>query len=111
MSKLRENIKSVQSRNRMAEISSPLLEITEDINALTGQYLIEYNIGVKLGHSVWCRDGKEVEYQKQRVADDIIQFVFGEFRDDFVNINCAIYERDLDKVRELIYSLQKKMFD
>jgi len=112
MAKIKDLIRAhQQSHVKNVECPVPVVKISDNISYNGPSYAYCYDIEVKLGHSVWCRDSKEVEYQKQRVAEDVVQFLYGEFRDDFVNINCALYERDLDKTRELIHNMYKKMYD
>jgi len=77
-----------------------------------------YHIGVELASEVVVSDlqllkdvsGNALEQAVLRTKQHIIQAVFGEFREDFYQIQQAIYDRDFAKSRELLTNFERKMF-
>lgn len=74
--------------------------------------LYHYSIGVRLGRDVMLRreDLSQLDYIKERVRRDIIHWVFGEFQDDLIAIESAIWMRDFDKAKQAVDELRERMF-
>ena len=76
-----------------------------------------YNIGVTLGCSAMVRESafiKEgvspMEEAVNRCKKQIIEAVFGEFRQDFRRIEKAIYDHNAGEAGRLLYEMEGKMY-
>lgn len=77
-----------------------------------------YKIGVTLGSQVAVSEldvvsqGGDVLHEAiTRTKRQIVEAVFGEFREDFYRIEGAIYDRDFQKARSLLTEFQRKMYE
>lgn len=75
-----------------------------------------YRVGVTLGAKVTVsefdrlQDESALEMAIERTKRSVIEAVFGEFRQDILQLHNAIYDRDFQKSRALLTTLEKKMF-
>lgn len=77
-----------------------------------------YKIGVTLGSVIAVseldavRQGDDVLHEAiLRTRREIVEAVFGEFRQDFMLLNRAIYDRDFQKARSLLTEFERKMYE
>ena len=77
-----------------------------------------YKIGITLGNQVAVSELDIVQQGNDalqeaidRTKRQIIEAVFGEFRQNFYQLETAIYDRDFQKARSLLLDFQCKMFD
>lgn len=77
-----------------------------------------YKIGVTLGAQVAVseldmitQDENVLQEAIDRTKRQIIEAVFGEFRQDFYQLEAAIYDRDFQKARSLLTVFQRKMYE
>lgn len=70
----------------------------------------KYKIAVTIGIESHAKDQKELEDRIIKAKRSIIEVVFGEFRQDLLRINNAVYDRDFAVARDLLTSLERKMF-
>lgn len=90
--------------------------MSKDIN-IQGSFASKYSITVKIGADVWVSE--EESYASGRLAlteainrtkRHVVEAIFGEFRQDLMQIQRALYDNDFKKSRELLDSLELKMF-
>ena len=77
-----------------------------------------YKIGVTLGNQAAVSeldavagDTDALHAAIERCRREIVEAVFGEFRQDFMLLNRAIYDRDFQKARALLTEFERKMFE
>jgi alcohol dehydrogenase YqhD (iron-dependent ADH family) len=77
----------------------------------------QYRIGVTLGAQVWVSEleihqGKCDVLQEaiDRTKRQVIEAIFGEFRQDLMLTERALYDRDFQKARDYLRILEQKMF-
>ena len=116
MSKLIKLLSAYKSREVPIYLSpiSQITNITEEYTNLPygREYLIKVSIGAKVVITEQSlRSSKEtlelaVRDTKRQVAEE----VFGEFRPHIKSIITALWNRDYDTARELVYKLEEDMF-
>ena len=81
------------------------------------QIAMIYKIGVTLGNQVAVSEyetitGKDdvLTMAINRTKKQVIEAIFGEFREDFMRISMALYDRDFNKSRTLLGEFETKMF-
>lgn len=95
-----------------------VFEKKEDIQECYKQMEVAkmYRIGVTLGSQVAVTDfdmlqGKDaIALAIERTKRSIVEAVFGEFRQDIMQLHNAIYDRDFQKARTILTNLEEKMF-
>jgi glycyl-tRNA synthetase (class II) len=92
-------------------------EHTQDLRSTEGVGK-QYRIGVTLGAQVWVSEleilqGKCDVLQEaiDRTKRHVIEAIFGEFRQDLMLIEHALYDRDFQKARDYLRILHQKMFE
>ena len=76
-----------------------------------------YNIGVTLRASCVITEeeradnSRAIEMAINRTKQQVIEGIFGEFRPYFRRIEKAIYSYDYDKAGELLYEMERVMFE
>ena len=76
-----------------------------------------YKIGVTMGAQVMVDDTEIIgdqsalEHAIERTKMNVVEACFGEFRQDFLRINNALYDRDFQKARSLLTEFEKRMFE
>jgi alcohol dehydrogenase YqhD (iron-dependent ADH family) len=77
----------------------------------------QYRIGVTIGAQVWVSEldilqGKCDVLQEaiDRTKRQVIEAIFGEFRQDLMLTERALYDRDFQKARDHLRILEQKMF-
>lgn len=77
----------------------------------------QYRIGVTLGAQVWVSEldllkagDDALQEAIDRTKRHVIEAIFGEFRQDLMLIEHALYDRDFQKARDYLRILHQKMF-
>lgn len=76
-----------------------------------------YRIGITLGYQSMVTDNnlkdgpEELELAIERAKKSVIEAIFGEFREDFLRLNNALYDRDYQKAQALLVQFERKMFE
>lgn len=111
------------NRKVLEEKFSPLFvdvfEKKEDIQERYDQMEVAkmYRIGVTLGSQVtvadfdMLKDKNALALAIERTKRSIVEAVFGEFRQDIMQLHNAIYDRDFQKSRTILTNLENKMFN
>ena len=93
-----------------------VFSVREDIQ--DGQHLeTQYRIGVTIGAQCWISDLDRVksdtalQHAIERTKRQVIEAIFGEFRQDFRMIERAIYDSDTGTAGKLLHEMEKKMFE
>lgn len=75
-----------------------------------------YRIGVTLGNTVMVPEHTSLKNENalseatSRAKEQVIEAVFGEFRQDFRRIEKAIYNYQYEEAGQLLYQMERKMF-
>jgi hypothetical protein len=75
-----------------------------------------YKIGITLGQTCMVTELDQLQGEDvitmaiERTKKSIIEAIFGEFREDFMRLNTALYDRDFAKARTLLNQFENKMF-
>ena len=75
-----------------------------------------YRIGVTLGAQVYVEDLEMMANENaltnaiDRTKRQVIEAIFGEFRQDFMLVERALYDRDFQKAREYLRVFEDKMY-
>lgn len=92
-------------------------EYTQDVRGTEG-IAKQYRIGVTLGSQVWVneldvlQEGTDALQEAiNRTKRHVIEAIFGEFRQDLMLIEHALYDRDFQKARDYLRILHQKMFE
>tara|TARA_R110000868_G_scaffold543_13_gene3982 strand:- start:1941 stop:2315 length:375 start_codon:yes stop_codon:yes gene_type:complete len=78
---------------------------------------IQYRIGVTLGAQCWVseteilKNGGALEMAIERTKRQVIEAIFGEFRQDFRSIERALYDSNIEEARVMFHALEGKMFE
>jgi glycyl-tRNA synthetase (class II) len=75
----------------------------------------EYRIGVTIGSQVFVSELEAMNENAlteaiKRTKRHVIEAIFGEFRQDLMMIERALYDRDFQKSRDYLRILEQKMF-
>ena len=76
-------------------------------------YDIRATIGARVAVSDYdaVKEGQDVLKEAiKRTKEQIIEAVFGEFREDFMRLEMALYDRDFQKSRIILDEFRNKMF-
>ena len=104
--------------NKFSPLFVDVFEKKEHIDQTYDQCLVgkRYRIGVTLGsHTIvsefdMMQDKDALALAIERAKRSIIEAVFGEFRQDIMQLQNAIYDRDFQKSRTILTNLEDKMF-
>lgn len=124
MSKIVKAITALNTGNRkyLPEKLSPLFESTvngeskiSEIRTSDG-YIKQYRIGITLGAKADVsemdvfRNKDSLSLAIDRTKRNVIEAIFGEFREDFCMLENAIYNRNFEEARELLRNFRDKMY-
>ena len=118
MSKLSENLKAYPTGNRYAQ--APILNCVafKATSYEIPPYHMEYNLECKIGSTfvVPARNSLHettvsVQSALYRCKRQILEEIFGEFRQDLYNLDVALYNQDYEKAETLLDGVIKNMFD
>ena len=76
-----------------------------------------FKIGVTLGQTAMVTELEQLGSDDAlseaiyRTKRSVIEAIFGEFREDFMRIQNALYDRDFQKARTLLVAFENKMFE
>ena len=89
---------------------------TQDLNGTEG-VAKQYRIGVTIGSQVHVSEldllqegGDALEEAIHRTKRQVIEAIYGEFRQDLMLAERALYDRDFQKARDYLRILEQKMF-
>lgn len=118
MSKLSENLKAYNTGARYAK--PPKLDFVSfksnsyEMQPYLMQYTLECNIGTKFfveaGVST-AQTTNAIKYVTDKAKRQILEEIFGEFRQDLYNLDVALYNQDYQKAKALLDGVMKNMFD
>lgn len=98
------------------DVFSSKSEIQETYST-EGEVAIKYRIGVKIGADCLVtdydslKDGNALQQAILRTKRQVIEGVFGEFRQHFRQIEKAIYDHNMEEAGKLLYQMEYKMFE
>lgn len=108
-------------RVRMINVLSPLMQdvfsVREDIREDPVTLETQYRIGVTIGSQVFVSDFDKMASDNAltaaiyRTKRQVIEAIFGEFRQDFRMIERDLYDRNIEAARIKFHELEKKMFE
>lgn len=118
MSKLSENLKAYNTGARYAK--QPRMDsvsFKSDSYELS-PYLMEYTLECNIGTKFYVESGvstaqaaNEIKYVTGKAQRQILEEIFGEFRQDLYNLDLALYNQDYRKATALLDNVMKNMFD
>lgn len=122
MSQLVKALQAVDSGDRLLLRSkkSSLFDDTVSIKAesfndpMVG---LRYRVGCKIEASCVVSPASGLSYGDKgeeatyRVKRQIVEAIFGEFRNDIIRIHAALNDYDVDSARDLLAALERNMFD
>ena len=116
MSKVVSMIKATDTgrRSMKKERLSKLINITENVESdIAYNYSIQYRIKVELGAmaSVPANDGDRLLYAIENTKRNVAEYIFGEFRPYFRELNMALWEEDVPAAMEILKRFEDQMFE
>ena len=110
--------KEDRRRLKQTKLFQDVFSVREDIQKVNAGTEIQYRIGVTLGAQCWVEDSLKnkngddaIEMAVQRTKRQVIEAIFGEFRDDFRSIERALYDSNIEEARIMFHALEDKMFE
>jgi hypothetical protein len=110
--------KEDRRRFKQTKLFQDVFSVREDIQKLNSSTEIQYRIGVTLGAQCWVEDSLKnkngddvIQMAVQRTKRQVIEAIFGEFRDDFRSIERALYDSNIEEARIMFHALEDKMFN
>ena len=115
MSQLAKAISAVDTderiliRKKLSPLFNDLVNVRHDsmIDPMIG---MKYRIGVKIETSAVIHDPRDTELVVNRVRQQIVEAVFGEFRQDIARLSLALNDYDVESARAILDDLSNKMF-
>lgn len=108
-------------RVRIVDKLSPLFQdvfsVREDIREDPVTHEIQYRIGATLGSHVWVseldrlKSDNSLAHAIERTKRQVIEAIYGEFRQDFRMIERDLYDRNIEAARVKFHQLEHKMFE
>ena len=104
-------------RLKQTKLFQDVFSVREDIQTLKHNTEIQYIIGITLGAQCWVSETEQLksdsvlELAVQRTKRQVIEAIFGEFRQDFRSIERALYDSDIETARLMFHALEDKMFE
>ena len=118
MSKLSENLKAYNTGTRYTK--PPKLDFISFKNNSyeVSPYLIEYTLECNIGTKFFVESGissaqttNEIKYITDKAKRQILEEIFGEFRQDLYNLDVALHNQNYQKAKALLDGVMKNMFD
>ena len=114
MSKFIDQVQAYDTRKRYAAVGPVSMTYKAQLDdfADIGHYE-EYRVEVRIGGSFKIRDretSEELEQAKRVLTRSIQENVFGEFRKPLYDLECYLYDMDIDKAKECLNNLRLQMF-
>lgn len=110
-------IKGDRRRLKQTKLFQDVFSVREDIAEVQAMTQTQYRVGITLGSQCWVDDLEQIkndnaiELAIQRTKRQVIEAIFGEFREDFRNIERSLYDSDVETARVQLHEMEKKMFD
>jgi hypothetical protein len=120
MSKVVNAIMATQEDRRRLKQTNLLRDVfavREDIQTVAPGTEIQYRIGVTLGAQCWVSEVEKLKNDDavvtaiERTKRQVIEAIFGEFRQDFRSIERALYDSNIEEARVMFHALEDKMFE
>lgn len=117
MSKLVNKI--MATRTNKTKAIAPTLKLFDDICTVeehiqynSSTFQNEYEIGIKFGNKCGVNDNDSINLPRaiDSTKRQVIEAIFGEFREDMLMIERALHDRDNEKAMEALHVLRRKMF-
>ena len=109
--------KEDRRRLKQTKLFQDVFAVREEIQTIRPGTEIQYRIGVTLGAQCWVSEMEKlknddaVELAVQRTKRQVIEAIFGEFRQDFRSIERALYDSNIEEARVMFHALEGKMFE
>lgn len=110
-------VKGDRHRLKQTRLFQDVFTVREDIQKVAAGTEIQYRIGVTLGAQCWVDEVEQlksdyaVDNAVERTKRQVIEAIFGEFREDFRNIERALYDSNVEDARVQLHNMEKKMFE
>lgn len=118
MSKIAKSVvgKIIGAPTAIMEVVQPVYEPHYDAfgpGGAAGTY-VTYRVGLRVGVDYTVDstqlDDRTLQEIKQSLVHQLVNDVFGEFRPTLYALQTALYQRDFNKCRDLVRSLETEMF-
>ena len=109
--------KEDRRRLKQTKLFQDVFAVREEIQTLSPGVEIQYRIGVTFGAQCWVSEMEKLknddalEMAVQRTKRQVIEAIFGEFRQDFRSIERALYDGNIEEARVMFHALEDKMFE
>ena len=104
-----------QKRLVDSRLFSEMFVKDEHLNEIITPYIqMQYTIQAAFRNDVWIsseQETKNLDWAIRKTKQSIIEAVFGEFREDMILIQRALYNRDFEVALNLLQNLEKNMFE
>jgi hypothetical protein len=119
MSKVVNEIMAVRGdkvRLKQTKLFQDVFSVREDIQEVMAGTEIQYRIGVTLGSQCWVDELEQLKSDNavinaiERTKRQVIEAIFGEFREDFRNIERSLYDSNVEEARVQLHAMEDKMF-
>lgn len=110
-------VKGDRHRLKQTRLFQDVFTTREDIQDVNAGTEIQYRIGVTLGAQCWVDEVEQLKSDYavcnavERTKRQVIEAIFGEFREDFRNIERALYDSNVEDARVQLHDMEKKMFE
>lgn len=110
-----DKVRSV--RQKFSPLFTDVFSVKEDIQSISSDLEIQYSISATIGAKVWISESERtqndgaIEYAINRTKRQVIEAIFGEFRQDIRMLERLIYDRDMEGAGKALYELERKMFE
>ena len=109
--------KGDRHRLKQTRLFQDVFTVREDIQKLKAGTEIQYRIGITLGSQCWVDELEQLKNDDavtnaiERTKRQVIEAIFGEFREDFRNIERSLYDSNVEDARVQLHAMEKKMFE
>ena len=109
--------KGDRHRLKQTRLFQDVFTVREDIQKLNAGTEVQYRIGITLGSQCWVDELGQLKNDDavinaiERTKRQVIEAIFGEFREDFRNIERALYDSNVEDARVQLHAKEKKMFE
>ena len=118
MSKLSENLKAYTTGNRYSQVPTLNCVAFKSTSYEVPPWQVEYSLECKIGSTFVVQPGNSLHDTTVSVQSalysckrQILEEIFGEFRQDLYNLDVALYNQDYEKAKTLLNGVIKNMFD
>ena len=109
--------KGDRARPKQTKLFRDVFTVREDIQTLSPGKELQYRVGVTLGSQCWVdqidlyKTDSALIHAIERSKRQVIEAIFGEFRQDFRSIERALYDSDIETARVMFHALEDRMFE